>query len=407
MESERNIYFDHQATTPIDKRVFEAMKPYFMEKFGNPSSHIHKAGVAANDALDKARAEVAELINCGPEEIIFTSGATESNNLGIGGFLKANQDKGRHLIISEIEHYSILNQAIKLKQEGYEITPIKVQNGGLVDPADVKNAIRDDTSLISIQMASSEIGTIQDIAEIGIIARERGIYFHSDAAMAAGNIPVDVRALNVDALTMSAHNYYGPKGVGALCLRQGVSMANLFEGGFQEGGYRSGTENLPGIVGMGRASVLAREEMKERNQHLEKLGRMLWDGLKEKVEYLNFTGHPQKRMPGHVSFWIKYIEGESLLLMLNIKGIMAASGSACSSNLRGLDEEDLAASHVLTAIGVPAEFCSGSLTVSMGKDNTEDEVVYMLESMPEVVEKLLMMSPLYADKLSGKDPYSS
>jgi len=406
MTEEKNIYFDHQATTPVDKRVFEAMKPYFMEKYGNPSSHIHKAGVAANEALDNARGEVAGLIKAAPEEIIFTSGATESNNLGLRGFLNANPERGKHIIISEIEHFSILNQAIKLKNEGYEVTAIKVKNGGLVDPDDVREAIRKDTAAISIQTASSEIGTIQDIAAIGKLARENDIYFHSDAAIAAGNIPLDVGALNVDSLTLSAHNYYGPKGVGALYLRKGVRLANLLEGGFQEGGYRSGTENLPGIVGMGRASVLAGEEMDERNKHLSELGSLLWDGLKEKIEHLSFTGHPQKRLPGHVSFWIKYIEGESLLLMLNIKGIMAASGSACSSNLRGLDEEDLAASHVLTAIGVPAEFCSGSLTVSMGKDNTKDEVAYLLGIMPEVVEKLLMMSPLYADKMGGRDPYS-
>lgn len=406
MHSEKNIYFDHQATTPVDERVFEAMKPYFTEKFGNPSSHIHKQGVSANQALDMARSQVAELVNSEPEEIIFTSGATESNNLAIRGFLKANPEKGKHLIISEIEHYSILNLAIKLKDEGYRITMLKVKNGGLVDPQDVAAAIEPDTALISINLANSEIGTIQPIAEIAKIAQEKSVFFHTDGAIAVGNIPVDVRQLGVDAMTISAHNYYGPKGVGALYLKAGTRLASLFEGGFQEMGYRSGTENLPGIVGMGKASELAKAEIPQRNQHLSKLGRKLWEGLAEKVEYLNFTGHSEQRLPGHVSFWIKYIEGESLLLMLNIKGVMAASGSACSSNLRGEDEEDLAASHVLTAIGVPAEFCSGSLTLSLGKDNTGEEVDYLLEIIPEVVEKLLMMSPLYADKLRGNDPYS-
>jgi len=406
MDNEWNIYFDHQATTPVDARVFEAMKPYFTEKYGNPSSHIHKQGVIANDALDKARVQVAGLIESEAEEIIFTSGATEANNLAIRGYLNVNSDKGKHIIISEIEHYSIINLALKLKNEGYETTVIKVDNYGLVDPRKVGEAIRENTALISINLASSEIGTIQPIAEIAAIAREHGIFMHTDGAIGVGNIPVDIGKLGVDALTMSAHNYYGPKGVGSLYLRKGVRFTSLFEGGFQESGYRSGTENLPGIVGMGLASELARNEMGERTSHLKALGTRLWQGLEKQIEYLSFTGHPEQRLPGHVSFWIKYIEGESLLLMLNIKGIMAASGSACSSNLRGQDEEDLAASHVLTAIGVPAEFCSGSLTISMGKDNTEKEVDYLLEVMPEVVEKLLMMSPLYADRLRGKDPYS-
>ncbi len=405
MDSEINIYFDHQATTPVDPRVFEAMKPFFMEKFGNPSSHIHKQGVRANDALDNARNQAAELINSSPEEIIFTSGATESNNLAIRGYLRANPEKGKHIIISGIEHYSILNLALKLKGEGYEVTTIGVGEGGLIDPQKIADAIRDNTVLVSVNLANSEIGTIQPIKEIARVSREHNIFFHSDGAIAVGNIPVDVNDLGIDALTISAHNYYGPKGVGALYLRNGRNLAPLFEGGFQERGLRSGTENVPGIVGMGAASALAKVEMPERIRHLQNLGKMLWSGLEQKVEYLYFTGHPEKRLPGHVSFWIKYIEGESLLLMLNIKGVMAASGSACSSNLRGEDEHDLAASHVLTAIGVPAEFCSGSLTLSLGKDNTEEEVRYLLDIIPGVVEKLLMMSPLYADKLRGHDPY--
>jgi cysteine desulfurase len=406
MGDDRKIYFDHQATTPVDPRVFEAMIPYFQDRFGNPSSHIHTEGVRANQALDKARGQVAELVNSQSDEIIFTSCATESNNLGLRGFLKANPDKGKHIIISEIEHYSILNQALRLKVEGYEVSTIKVAEGGLIDPEAVEKAIRKDTALISINLANSEIGTIQPIKEIAEIAKKHGIFFHTDGAIAVGNIPIDVKVLGIDALTISAHNFYGPKGIGALYLREGNNISPIFEGGFQEYGMRSGTENVPGIVGMGAAAELASIEMPERIEHLQKLGKMLWKGLEEEIEYINFTGHPIQRLPGHVSFWIRYIEGESLLLMLNIKGVMAASGSACSSNLKGADEEDLAASHVLTAIGVPAEFCSGSLTVSMGKDNTEVEVQYLLDIMPEVVDKLLMMSPLYADKLRGKDPYS-
>jgi len=406
MDSDKSIYLDHQSTTPVDPRVFEAMRPYFMEKFGNPSSHIHRQGVQANQALDTARGQVAALINSNPEQIIFTSCATESNNLAIRGFLNANPDKGKHVIVSEIEHYSILNLAQKLKNEGLKITVVDVDQYGMVDPEKVKRAIRKDTALISINLASSEIGTIQPIAEIASLARAKGIFMHADGAIAVGNIPVDINILGVDALTISAHNYYGPKGIGALYLRSGKRIAPLFEGGFQEFGYRSGTENLPGIVGMGVASELAQNEQKKRAKYLQKLGQKLWKGLENEIEHISFTGHPEKRLPGHVSFWIKYIEGESLLLMLNIKGIMASSGSACSSNLRGRDEEDLAASHILTAIGVPSEFCSGSLTITMGKDNTEEEVDYFLQVMPDIVQKLLGMSPLYDDKLRGKNPYA-
>jgi len=282
--------------------------------------------------LEEAREQVAGLISARPEETFFTSGATESNNLAIRGFLEANRDKGNHLIFSEIEHYSVLN----------------------------------------------------------------------DAACAAGIIPVDVDDLGVDALTLSGHNFYGPKGVGALYLRSGEKLSPLFQGGFQENGLRPGTENLPAIVGFGEASRLAQSEMGSRINHLRNLGKILKGGLEKAVDFLHLTGHPEKRLPGHVSLWIEYVEGESLLLMLNLKGVMAASGSACSSNLKGRDETDLAASHVLTAVGVPPEFCTGSLTFSTGKDNTEEEVSCLLEIMPPIVKRLLEMSPLYADSVRAK-----
>ncbi len=403
----RNIYFDHQSTTPVDRRVVEAMLPYFSEFYGNPSSHIHKQGVAAGQALDKAREQVASLINAESDEVIFTSGATESNNLAIKGFLQANRDKGRHIVASSIEHFSVLSQFHALRQDDYEITLVECDKYGRVDPIAVRKAIRADTAMVIVQSASSEIGTVQKIGDIGKFASEMGVFFHTDAAAAGGNIPIDVRLLDVDSMTLSSHNMYGPKGVGALYVKSGNLLKCQLDGGMQEMGYRSGTENLPGIVGMGKACEIAIDETPSRTEHLDNLQTKLWDWLDNNVEFLEFTGHPMYRLPGHVSFWIRYIEGESLLLMLNMKGVMCASGSACASNLRGKDEEDLVTSHVLTAVGVPAELCSGSLTVSMGKDNSEEEVDYMISVMPEIIEKLLAMSPLYADKLQGKDPYSS
>jgi len=404
-DAQRDIYFDHAATTPVDSRVVEAMLPYFAERFGNPSSHVHSKGVEANQALDQSRATVARLINAPAETIIFTSGATEANNLAIRGYLEANPERGKHLIISEIEHYSVINLCLKLKREGYDLTLLPVDEQGFVHPDRLRTAIRHDTALISIQHASSEIGTIQNVKELAAIAREADVFFHSDAAASAGNIPVDVVGLGVDAMTISAHNFYGPKGVGALYLRPGAKLEAQIIGGFQERGYRSGTENLAGIVGMAKAAELALTEMPRRHEHLTVLQQRLWNGLSRKYEFLHFTGHPLQRLPGHVSFWLEYIEGESLLLFLNVYGIQTASGSACASNMRGQDEHDLAASHVLTAVGVPAEYCSGSLTVSMGEENTEDEVDYFLKVFPQVVDRLLAMSPLWADKLKGKNPY--
>ena len=405
-DGKRNIYFDHAATTPVDPRVVEAMLPYFGEKFGNPSSQVHSKGVEANQALDSSREAVARLINVPHDTIFFTSGATEANNLAICGFLEANNDRGKHLIISQIEHFSVVNLCLKLKREGYDLTTLTVDEYGLVQPDVLKSAVREDTALISIQHASSEIGTIQNISELAATARDKGVFFHTDTTATAGNIPLDAVELGVDALTMSAHNFYGPKGVGALYLRKGVKLVPLLIGGFQESGYRSGTENLPGIVGMAMAAELARQELPHRIGHLGKLQQKLWSALEKKYDFLHFTGHPTQRLPGHVSFWMEYIEGESLLLFLNVYGIMTASGSACASNMRGHDEYDLVASHVLSAVGVPAEYCSGSLTVSMGKDNTEDEVDYLIEVFPTIVNRLLAMSPLWADKLKGKDPYA-
>lgn len=392
-----HIFFDHVSTTPLDPRVFEAMRPYFLETYGNPSSHIHDQGQAALRAVDEARRKVAALVGAKPSEIVFTSGATESNNLAIKGTADAYEAKGRHVVVSEIEHYSVLNALLALRRRGLEATFVPVDADGKVDPDAVRRAIRPDTILVSVMHANAEIGTIEPAAEIARAARERGALFHMDAAASAGHVPLDVGEIGADLVTLSAHNFYGPKGVGALYIREGVKVTPLLDGGFQEMGFRAGTENVPGIVGMGAAAELAAREMSSRAAALRALGARLRGGIEASVEHVHFTGHPVDRLPGHVSFWVEYAEGESLLLFLNAHGVMAASGSACSSNLRGRDEEDLAASHVLRAIGVPSDICTGSITFSLGKDNTQDEVDAVVAVLPGIVRRLWEMSPTYLD----------
>lgn len=392
-----NIFFDHISTTPIDPRVLEAMMPYFTERYGNPSSHIHDQGQQALKAIDAARAEVAGLVNAKPEALVFTSGATEANNLAIKGAAEAWAKKGKHLVASEVEHFSVLNALLPLRNRGYEVTTVKADSDGKVDPDDVRKAIRTDTVLVSVMHANSEIGTIEPIEEIGRIAREREVLFHTDATASAGHVPLDVTAAGADLVTLSAHNFYGPKGTGALVVREGVRLESQIDGGFQEMGYRAGTENVPGIVGMGRAAKIASEEMGEWSFRLRLLEKRLRDGVASSVDHLHFTGHPTDRLPGHVSFWVEYAEGESLLLFLALHGVMAASGSACSSNLKGRDEEDLVASHVLRAIGVPSDICTGSITFSMGKGNTEQDVDQVLSALPGIVRRLWEMSPTYLD----------
>lgn len=392
-----NIFFDHISTTPIDSRVLEAMMPYFTERYGNPSSHIHDQGQQALKAIDAARAEVAGLVNAKPEAIVFTSGATEANNLAIKGAAEAWGKKGKHLVASEVEHFSVLNALLPLRNRGYEVTTVKADSDGKVDPDDVRKAIRTDTVLVSVMHANSEIGTIEPIEEIGRIAREREVLFHTDATASAGHVPLDVSAAGADLVTLSAHNFYGPKGTGALVVREGVRLESQIDGGFQEMGYRAGTENVPGIVGMGKAAKIASEEMGEWSFRLRRLEKRLRDGVASSVEHLHFTGHPTDRLPGHVSFWVEYAEGESLLLFLALHGVMAASGSACSSNLKGRDEEDLVASHVLRAIGVPSDICTGSITFSMGKGNTDQDVDQVLSVLPGIVRRLWEMSPTYLD----------
>ena len=404
MSENTEIFFDHSSTTPVDSRVLDAMLPFLKEEFGNPSSHIHPRGRAAMRAMDDSRATVAKLINADPGEIIFTSGATESNNLAVKGLALQYHKKGKHILISEIEHYSVYYAATRLKNMGFEVEMIPVDQYGVVKQESLKKQLRDDTVLVSIMLTNSEIGTIEPVKELTSVVKKfnEKIIVHTDAASAAGWIPVDVKDLGVDALTLSSHNFYGPKGVGALYLKKGVLLDPLFDGGFQESGRRSGTENVPGVVGMAKAAQLAMEEMDGRNEKLKKLQIKLWSGLEKDVPYIHFSGHPTMRLPGHVSFWVEFVEGESLLLFLTMSGIMAASGSACGSNMRAKDEDELVSSHVLSAVGVPDDICNGSITFFMGKDSTESEVDRTLDVMPGIIQKLLAMSPAYDDMMREK-----
>jgi len=388
----RKVYMDHMSTTPTDPRVVEEMLPFFTENFGNPSSHLHSYGLRAKKAVDESRAKVADLINAKPEEIIFTFTGSEANNLALRGLALANRDRGKHIIISEIEHYSVLYSARELEKDGFRVSYIKVNKDGLIDPEDVAKAINKDTFLVSIMHANNEIGVIQPIEEIGKITKEKDILFHTDAIATAGVIPVDVTALGVDSLSLTSHTFYGPKGIAALYVKEGTEIVSIIKGGAQEGGLRPGTDNIPAIVGMGKAAELAKTEMTSRIEHLTPLRDKIIKTLPDTIKYLHFTGHLTQRLPGHVSFWISFAEGESLVLFLNYNGIAIASGSACSS-------PDLQASHVLTAIGVPPDVCHGSITVSLGKDNTEEDVDYFLETLPKVIDRCWQMSPLYEDEM--------
>ena len=388
----RKVYMDHMSTTPTDPRVVEEMLPFFTENFGNPSSHLHSYGLRAKKAVDEARAKVADLINAKPEEIIFTFTGSESNNLALRGLALANRDKGKHIIISEVEHYSVLYTARELEKDGFRVSYIKVDKDGLINPEDVAKAINKDTFLVSIMHANNEIGVIQPIEEIGKITKEKGIIFHTDAIATAGVIPVDVTELGVDSLSLTSHTFYGPKGIAALYVKEGTEIVSIIKGGAQEGGLRPGTDNIPAIVGMGKAAELAKTEMTSRIEHLTPLRDKIIKALPDTIKYLHFTGHLTQRLPGHVSFWISFAEGESLVLFLNYNGIAIASGSACSS-------PDLQVSHVLTAIGVPPDVCHGSITVSLGKDNSEEDVDYFLETLPKVINKCWQMSPLYEDEM--------
>jgi cysteine desulfurase len=391
----RKVYLDNASSTSLLPEVKEAMMPYLGEVYGNPSS-LHDWGDTARMAVDEAREKVAGLINADPEEIIFTSCGTESNNLAVKGIALTAQAKGKHVVVSAIEHFSVLHAARTLEKFGFEVTEVPVDSHGVIDPADVKKSIRKDTVLVSIMHANGEIGTIEPIKEIAKITKESKIPFHTDAVATAGTIPVDVNELGVDALSLAGNQFYGPKGVGALWVRRGVRLMPLFDGGIQEGGRRGGTENVAGIVGLGKAAEIAAKNIAARTTQLIPLRDRLLKELPAKIEHVVVTGHPQNRLPGHASFCVEFIEGESMLMLLNNKGIAVSSGSACTSRA-------LKASHVLIAIGLSHEIAQGSILFTMGLDTTQADIDYVLETMPPIVDRLRQMSPLY-DKFvkSGK-----
>jgi cysteine desulfurase len=380
----KRIYMDYASTSPVDPRVLEAMEPYFNEKFGNTMS-IHSSGRAAKNALERAREKVASLMNANPNELVFTGSATESNNFALKGIAFANAKKGKHIIVSSIEHDCVLNSARWLEKQGFKITYLPVDKYGLVDPKQVEDAIRKDTILVSVMQANNEIGTIEPIEEIGKICRKKGVYFHSDAAQSFGKIPVDVKKINIDLLTVNAHKMYGPQGVGALFIRKGVNIDPLLHGGGHEFGLRSSTVNVSGVVGFGVAADLRKKEMDKEAKFLTKLRDKLIEGVL-KIENSHLNGHPTKRLPNNANFWFAFIEGEALVLHLDMKGIDASTGSACSSS-------SLEPSHVLTAIGLKHEQAHGSLRLSLGKENTEKDIDYVLKVLPLVVKNLRIISP--------------
>ncbi|HID87567.1 MAG TPA: cysteine desulfurase NifS [Anaerolineae bacterium] len=385
---ERIIYLDHAATTPVHPKVLEAMMPYFSEKYGNASS-IYSLGREALHALDEARTTVAQILGAEEREIIFTSCGSESDNLAIRGIAFGNRNRGNHIITSAIEHHAVLHTCEQLEKHfGFEVTYLPVDPYGRVDPDDVRRAITDRTILITIMYANNEVGTIQPIAEIGRIARERGIPFHTDAVQAGGALDLDVNGLNVDLLTLSAHKFYGPKGVGILYARRGLRLLPVQTGGAHEGNRRAGTENVAGIVGAATALKLAQEEREENNGRVAALRDRLIEGVLERIPHAQLTGHPTERLPNNASFIFKFIEGEGLLLSLDMKGICASSGSACTS-------ASLEPSHVLLAMGIPPEIAHGSLRLTLGHENTEEEINYVLEVLPEAVERLRSISAMY------------
>jgi len=389
MSERRLVYLDHAATTPVDPRVLEAMLPYFSERYGNAST-IYSLGREARRAIDEARADVAEILNCSPEEIVFTGCGTESDNLAIRGVARMNRQRGEHIIISPIEHHAVSHTCEQLEKEfGFEVAHLSVNEYGLVDPLDVERVITERTVLISIMYASNEVGTIEPIAEIGEIARRHGIPFHTDAVQAAGALSLDVQGLDVDLLTLSAHKFYGPKGVGVLYVRKGVELLPIQTGGGHESNQRAGTENVPYIVGLATALKLAEEQREEESRRLTALRDRLIDGVLSSIPHCQLMGHPSERLPNNANFVFEYVEGEGILLSLDMQGIAASSGSACAT---GSAEP----SHVLLAMGVQPDIAHGSLRLTLGQENTEEDVDQVLDVLPGIVERLRVMSPLSA-----------
>ena len=387
------LYFDNAATTPVREEVLQEILPYFREYYGNASS-VYAIAKESKKALEKARAQVAAAINAQPEEIYFTAGGSESDNTALRGVAEAYASKGNHIITTKIEHHAILHTAEYLEKHGAEVTYLNVDEYGKISLEELEKAIRPETVLISVMFANNEIGTIQPIKEIGEIARKHGVLFHTDAVQAVGHVPIDVEKMHIDLLSMSGHKLGAPKGIGALYIRKGVKVEPLIFGGAQEKKQRAGTENIPGIVGIGKAAELAVAEMEATTAKLVALRDKLIKGILENIPYSRLNGHPTDRLPGNCNISFSYIEGESLLLLLDALGIAASSGSACTSG-------SLDPSHVLLAIGLPHETAHGSLRLTMDRDNTEEEVDFILEKLPGIVQRLRDMSPVYEDAMKA------
>ncbi len=390
MEDTRKVYLDYSATTPTDPRVVEEMIPYFTEHFGNPSS-IYSTGLEAKDAIEHAREQVAHLINAEPKELIFTSGGTESDNWALIATARRLQHKGKHIITSAIEHHAILHSCEYLAKEGFDITYVGVDHDGLVDPAEVEAAIRPDTILISIMYVNNEVGSVQPITEIGAIAKKHGVLFHTDAVQALGNVPIDVKTMNIDMMSMSSHKIYGPKGIGAIYVRSGVNLPTYIHGGAQERKKRAGTENVPGIVGFGKAAELACQNFNTHVAHVSKLRDHFIDRVLNEIPYTYFNGSKDHRHPGNANITFEYVEGESILLYLDFAGVSCSSGSACSSR-------SLQPSHVLTAMGIPVELIHGSIRFTFGNPTTMEDVDYTVNKLKGIIEKLRGISSISKEK---------
>ena len=394
MSTSKKVYMDHIAGKPVDPRAIEAMLPFIREFYGNPSS-IHSFGHEPRKALEEARAKIVKLINAErAESIIFTSGATESNNMTVKGVAYRNMDKGKHVIASSIEHMSVINPCKYLKTKGFDVTFLPVDKYGLVDLDSLERELKEETVLVSIQYANGEIGTVQPVREISQIVHRKNAYLHVDATAANGQVPIDVQKDGIDLLTLSSNDMYGPKGVGALYIRSGVRIEPIIHGGGQERGLRSGTENVPSIVGFGKAAEIAVNEMQSESERLSRLRDKLIKGLLESVPYAFLNGHPKKRLPDNAAVRFNFIEGESILLSLDMMGVAASSGSACTA-------KTLEPSHVLLATGLKHEEAHGSVLFTLGRQNTEEEVDYVLQIMPDIVKRLRAMSPLTPKELLG------
>lgn len=386
----KRIYMDYAATTPVRKEVLDEMLPFFSENFGNQSS-LHSFGQEAKYAVEASREKVASAIGATPDEIVFTSGGTESDNFAVKGVAYARQDKGRHIITSAIEHHAILEPCRFLEKKGFEITCIPVDSKGIVDPADVLKAIKKETIFISVMHGNNEIGTIQPIKEIGAIARERGIIFHSDAVQTLGRVPLNVDTMNLDLISVSGHKVYGPKGVGFIYIRKGTRLTPFMHGGEQERGRRASTHNVPGIVGLGKAAEFAMIDLDKETIRITALRDKMIRGILDNIEHCRLNGHPEKRLSNNIHISIDYVEGESLLLYLDMEGIACSTGSACSS-------ASLEPSHVLSAIGISADTAYGALRFTLGRQTTEEDVNFVINTLPGIVKKLREMSPVYKNK---------